>query len=168
MSLTSRQKRPLNRNIPHLRDTKLIIIVAEGTNTEKLYFESELFKCPRIQVKVFEIQDNKSAPKIYKQFVEKGMGGDLENPFLKVYGGSILGERSFIKQALNTLKEGVISRKETSHTGMMNGQIGQIFNDLSFSAVSKAFQREAKVIKENRAMRKKVNKIISTLSQFKG
>jgi len=158
--------------------------------------------------------DEKIAPKIYKQFVENGMGVDLENPFLKIYGGSILGEKSFIKQALNTLKEGVLSRKETSHrkmlepafesdvivnavsnyfgidkevvlndkkeyrnlciyimkkyTGMTNGQIGQIFNELSFSAVSKAFQREAKAIKENRALRKQINKIISSLSQFKG
>ncbi|MFC1532031.1 transposase [Thermodesulfobacteriota bacterium] len=154
------------------------------------------------------------APKMYKQFVENGMGGDLENPFLKIYGGSILGETSFIKQALNKLKEGVLSRKETSHrkmlesafksdvivnavskyfgidkevvlkdrreyrniciyimkkyTGMTNSQIGQIFDGLSFSAVSKAFQREAKAINENRAMRKKANKIITTLSQFKG
>jgi putative transposase len=155
-------------------------------------------------------KDKKNAPRMYKQFVENGVEGDLENPFLKTYGGSILGERSFIKQALYKLKSEVISRKETSHrkmlesalksdlivnsvssyfgigkevvvndrkeyrniciyimkkyTGMTNSQIGQIFNDLSFSAVSKAFQRETKAIKENRAMRKKVNKIISILS----
>lgn len=159
-------------------------------------------------------KDIKNAPKMYKQFVENGMEGDLENPFLKTYGGSILGERSFIKQALYKLKSEVISRKETSHrkmlesalksdlivnavsnyfgiekevvvndrkeyrniciyimkkyTGMTNSQIGQVFNGLSFSAVSKAFQRETKAIKENRAMRKRVNKIISILSQFKG
>ncbi len=159
-------------------------------------------------------KDKTDAPKVYKQFVENGMGGDLENPFLKTYGGSILGGTSFIKQALSNLKDGVISRKETSHrkmlasafesefivdavsnyfgidkevvlndrkefrniciyimkkyTAMTNGQIGQIFNGLSYSAVSKAFQREAKAINENIKMRKKVNKIISILSQFKG
>jgi putative transposase len=159
-------------------------------------------------------KNNKLAPKRYKQFVENGAGGDLENPFSKIYGGSILGETSFIKQALNTLKEGVVCRKETSHrkvlasafesdvvvnavsdyfridkdvvledrkkyrniciyimkkyTGMTNSQIGQLFNDLSFSAVSKAYQRMTKTIEEDRALRKQINKIISSLSQFKG
>ncbi len=54
------------------------------------------------------------------------------------------------------------------YTGMTNGQIGHIFNDLSYSAVSKAFQREVKAIEKNKAINKKVGKIISTLSQFKG
>ncbi len=56
---------------------------------------------------------------MYKRFVENGMEGDLENPFLKTYGGSILGATSFIKQALNNLKDGVINRKETSHRKML-------------------------------------------------
>ncbi|MBW2001476.1 MAG: transposase [Deltaproteobacteria bacterium] len=154
--------------------------------------------------------NKKSAPKLYKEFVESGIGADLENPLSKTYGGSILGEQFFIKQALRKVKEGVVSCKETSHrkalkspyqsdvivdavsdffgidnnevlnnrsqyrniciyimkkyTGMTNGQIGQIFNGLSFSAVAKVYQRMSKAIEENRAMRKKVDKIISTLS----
>jgi hypothetical protein len=47
---------------------------------------------------------------------------------------------------------------------MTNGQIGQIFNGLSFSAVAKVYQRMSKAIEGNRAMRKKVGNIISTLS----
>ena len=43
-------------------------------------------------------------------------------------------------------------------------RIGQIFNDLSFSAVAKVNQRISKAVKENRAIRKKVEKIISKLS----
>jgi REP element-mobilizing transposase RayT len=155
-------------------------------------------------------KDKKTAPKLYRDFVENGIGVDLENPFSKTYGGSILGGKSFIKQALSRLKEGVVSRKETSHrkilesayqsdvivdavsaffsvdntevlnnkkeyrniciyimkkyTGMTNGQIGQIFNGLTFSAVAKVYQRMSKAVEENRAMRKKVGKIISTLS----
>jgi len=141
-------------------------------------------------------KDRKNAPNLYKHFVENAAGGDLENPFLKVYGGSILGEKSFIKQALDALKEGVVNRKEISHrkvlesafesdvvinavseyfgikkeavrndrkkyrniciyimkkyTRMTNGQIGQNFNDLSYSAVSKAYQRVAKAIDEKK------------------
>ena len=159
-------------------------------------------------------KDKKIAPKMYKQFVENGAEGDLENPFSKIYGGSILGKTSFIKQALNTLKEGVVSRKETSHrkvletafesdvvvnavsdyfgieeeavrndkkryrnisiyimkkyTEMTNSQIGQNFNELSFSAVSKVYQRVSKDVEGNRAMRKDVDSILSILSQFKG
>lgn len=155
-------------------------------------------------------KDKKSAPKLYREFVAKGIGGDLENPFTKTYGGSILGEKFFIKQALSRLKEGVVSRKETSHrkllestyqpnvivnavsvffgidnkevlndrkeyrnigiyimkkyTGMTNGQIGQIFNGLTFSAVAKVYHRMSKAVEENRTLRKKVGKVISALS----
>ena len=63
--------------------------------------------------------DETIAPKIYKQCVENGMGVDLENPFLKIYGGSIRGEILFIKQALHTLKEGALGRRETSHREML-------------------------------------------------
>ena len=131
-------------------------------------------------------------------------------PLSKTYGGSILCGKSFSKQALSRLKEGVVNRKETSHrkllesayqsdvivdavsvffgidnkevlnnrkeyrniciyimkkyTGMTNGQIGQIFNGLTFSAVAKVYQRMSKTVEENRTMRKKVGKITSTLS----
>ncbi|MDD3926892.1 MAG: RloB family protein [bacterium] len=62
MGLTSRRKRPLDRTIPHLRDTRLIIIAAEGNKTEKQYFESGLFHDHRVQVKVLNSDDNRSAP----------------------------------------------------------------------------------------------------------
>jgi hypothetical protein len=42
--------------------------------------------------------------------------------------------------------------------------IGQLFGRLSFSAVSKVYQRMTKAIKENRAIRKKIDKIVSILS----
>ncbi|MBN1847989.1 MAG: transposase [Deltaproteobacteria bacterium] len=155
-------------------------------------------------------KDKKTAPKLYREFVDRGIVVDLENPLSKTYGGSILGGKSFIKQALSRLKEEVVGRKETSHrkllesayqsdvivdavsaflgvdnkeilndrkeyrniciyimkkyTGMTNGQIGHIFNDLTFSAVAKVYQRMSKAVEENRTMRKKVGKIISSLS----
>jgi hypothetical protein len=155
-------------------------------------------------------KDKGSGPKLYKQFVERGIGADLENHLLKTYGGSILGEKSFIKEALGRLKDGIVARKETSHrkmlesiykpdaivdavstffgvdnetvmndrreyrniciyilkkrTDMTNAQIGQIFNGLTFSAVAKVYYRMSKAIRENRARRKKVEKIISALS----
>ena len=60
MALTSRKRRPLNRTITHLRDTKLFIIATEGEKTEKQYFE--MFRNPRAQVKVIPTQEGKSAP----------------------------------------------------------------------------------------------------------
>ncbi len=60
--MTSRRRRPLDRKIDHLRDTKLVIIATEGTKTEKQYFESDLFRSSRVQVKVLETVDGRSAP----------------------------------------------------------------------------------------------------------
>lgn len=60
MALTSRRKRPLNRNIQHLRDTKLYIIATEGEKTEKLYFG--MFRNIRVQVKVIPSEAGLSAP----------------------------------------------------------------------------------------------------------
>lgn len=62
MTLTSRRKRPLDRTIPHLKDTSLIIIAAEGEKTEKKYFESDIFRSHRVQVKVLETHNGLSAP----------------------------------------------------------------------------------------------------------
>jgi len=62
MNLTSRKRRPLNRNIPHLRDTHLIIIATEGEKTEKQYFKSSMFQSSRVQVKVLPTKDGRSAP----------------------------------------------------------------------------------------------------------
>ena len=43
-------------------------------------------------------------------------------------------------------------------------RIGQLFDGLSFSAVSKVYQRMTKAIKKNRTMREKMDKIVSILS----
>ena len=155
-------------------------------------------------------KDKKAAPRLYREFVENGIGVDLENLFKKIYGGAILGGESFVKQALGRLRTGVISRKETSHrkllgssyqsdeiingvssffkinkedifndgkeyrniciylmkkyTAMTNYEIGIFFDGLTFSAVSKVYQRMTRTIKENRVMRKNINKITSILS----
>jgi len=50
------------------------------------------------------------------------------------------------------------------YPSLTNEEIGQLFDGLSFSAVSKVYQRMTKEIKENRTMRKKINKIVSILS----
>lgn len=62
MGLTSRKKRPLKREISHLRDASLIIIASEGEVTEKVYFESYLFESMRVQVRVLETRMGISSP----------------------------------------------------------------------------------------------------------
>jgi len=61
MSLTSRRKRPLDLVVPHLRDTRLIIIAAEGEKTEKQYFS--MFGSLRVQVHVLHTEGGLSSPK---------------------------------------------------------------------------------------------------------
>ena len=83
MALTSRKKRPLDRSIPHLRDTRLVIIAAEGRETEKRYFS--LFRDTRVQVKVLPTgEDHRSAPQdvinrlhLFREEYQIGEGDEL-------------------------------------------------------------------------------------------
>jgi len=50
MGLTSRKKRPLDRTIEHLRDTRLVVIATEGAETEPQYFRMRMFRGKRVQV----------------------------------------------------------------------------------------------------------------------
>jgi len=70
----SRKKRPLDRRIPHKKDTRLFIIATEGKETEKQYFS--LFRYPKVQVKVLNTNDGKSAPKYVLQRLS-----DFKNEF---------------------------------------------------------------------------------------
>jgi len=61
MALTQRKKRPIDRRVESLRDTRLLIIATEGRITEKHYFAQ--FHNRRVQVKVIPTgEDNKSSP----------------------------------------------------------------------------------------------------------
>jgi putative transposase len=50
----------------------------------------------------------------YRSFVEEISIEDLENPLKELYGGIILGSKSFIKQSLDKLKDKKLEDKETS------------------------------------------------------
>lgn len=51
----------------------------------------------------------------YRSFVESELGGDLENPVEKTYGGIILGGQEFIKATLKKQEEDEWDREEVSH-----------------------------------------------------
>lgn len=62
MTLTSRRKRPLDRSIPHLRDTRLVVVATEG-DTEAQYFQMFQRQSSRVQVIALPTEDGRSAPK---------------------------------------------------------------------------------------------------------
>jgi len=65
--------------VAHLRDTRLIVIASEGSKTEKQYFESKLFGNCRVQVKVLETADGKSAPQhVLRRLKEFAKDVDLQ------------------------------------------------------------------------------------------
>jgi chromosomal replication initiation ATPase DnaA len=53
------------------------------------------------------------------------------------------------------------------HTGMSNGQIGELCGGLSYSAVAKACQGFSHQLVKDRSLREKIDGIAGQLSQFK-
>ncbi len=49
--------------------------------------------------------ERKEARKKYRNYVEAGIGADIESPLENVYGGMILGGERFIKETLKRIKE---------------------------------------------------------------
>jgi chromosomal replication initiation ATPase DnaA len=53
-------------------------------------------------------------------------------------------------------------------TGMTNGDIGNLFGAMSYSAVAKAYARFSTRLSEDKTLRKKVGQVSALLSTFKG
>jgi putative transposase len=66
----------------------------------------------------------RNAEKRYEAFVVKGIGENLQDPLKDVYGGSILGRKGFIKEALARLKEGVLNKEDISYRRDLQGTLG--------------------------------------------
>ncbi len=65
LMLNKRKKRPLNRDIPHLRDTSIIFIGIEGGSEESReakYFDLFKEQDIRVQFKVIPCEENRSSP----------------------------------------------------------------------------------------------------------
>lgn len=78
MPMVSRRKRPLDRSIPHFRDSSLVVIATEGELTEKQYFELFRHKSSRVQIRVLETRDGRSAPKyVFERLRQFRQGFDL-------------------------------------------------------------------------------------------
>ncbi len=59
----------------------------------------------------------------YRTFVEGIKIDELENPLKNIYGGFILGSKSFIRQTLDLLDDIRLDNKETSHRKMLRNII---------------------------------------------
>jgi len=148
----------------------------------------------------------------YHRFVESGLAEELKSPFQDVYGGMILGRKSFIEEVLQELKDThkkeVSSRRalhasiaglddivaligarfkipaETArasspyrnyavylarkHTALSNPQLGAYFGNVTYSAVTKIVSRLETRMKEDRMVRKNLEKLEKKLSTVKG
>jgi hypothetical protein len=60
MPSSHHKKRPIDRTVTHLRDTRLIVIATEGEQTERQYFA--MFQNSRVQVRVMPSEGGLSSP----------------------------------------------------------------------------------------------------------
>jgi hypothetical protein len=60
-------------------------------------------------------KDKRYGPSRYRSFVERELEGKSENPLEGVYAGTVLGGKSFIREALARLKDNAYGREEVSH-----------------------------------------------------
>ncbi len=188
---------------------------AHMTDTPEAYpFSSyAAFVNPRLETFVFRdlILTMSHGPEGYRRFVASVMPEELESPSKDIYGGMILGRKSFIREVLQQLKD--TERKEVSHrrtlrastvdlddivalvgahftlpketvltaspyrnyavylvrkhTTLSNPQIGAYFGNITFSAVTKIVSRLAARMKENRPLRKEMERLEEKLCTLK-
>lgn len=65
------------------------------------------------------------ATRKYREFVERGMGVELDNPLKKVHGGLILGGGRFIRQTLDRLERDRLEDEEITHRKAFQARVGQ-------------------------------------------
>lgn len=82
-------------------------------------------------------KDHKKARRTYRDFVEKAVGQEPDNPLENLYGGAILGDQAFIREALSKLKDGILQRREVSHRRALRASYG---SDEIIEAVSSNFK----------------------------
>ena len=66
-----------------------------------------------------------TATRKYREFVERGMGAELDNPLINVYGGLILGSERFIRQTLDRLENDQLEDEEITHRKALQARVGK-------------------------------------------
>jgi REP element-mobilizing transposase RayT len=78
--------------------------------------------------------DRNHASEAYRRFVEEMLTQEPASPFEKVYGGIILGNKQFIKDALKRIKDESLSTHETSRRKLLTAcppELGEIITFLA-------------------------------------
>jgi putative transposase len=83
--------------------------------------------------------NKRAARRMYKAFVESGVGQDIGDPLSNVYGGMILGSNKFINGVLKKMKIEMLQRDETSHRRVLQAEYGMEEID---AMVSEAFKNK--------------------------
>lgn len=150
-------------------------------------------------------QKRREGKKKYKEFVERAIGRNDQDPLKEVYGGSMLGGKAFVKEGLGRLKDKITHNDEVSQrreldaafgvdrildsvashfkvspedvledkkekrniaiylikkwTSMTNREIGDMFEGLSYSDVSKANERFSAKVKKSRTLKRTVDEM---------
>ncbi|MBW2122404.1 MAG: transposase [Deltaproteobacteria bacterium] len=69
-------------------------------------------------------KDQKKARRMYRNFVEKALKQEPDNPLGNIYGGAILGGQTFIRETLSKLRDGILQRREVSHRRVLQASYG--------------------------------------------
>ncbi len=70
------------------------------------------------------LESNPDAAKTkYKSFVESALGGEIESPFKKVYGGIILGGSDFIKEVLRKIEAIRLTKADISNRRILRAKL---------------------------------------------
>ena len=69
-------------------------------------------------------KDMKGSRKKYGEFVEIGLENKIENPLMNVYGAAILGSKTFIRESLGKLKDGILYKGEIAHRRQLQAAHG--------------------------------------------
>ena len=64
-------------------------------------------------------QDKQTARERYRTFVEDALGKELESPLKKVYAGTLLGSKCFVKKIQQTLENSRLGKSEVSHRQLL-------------------------------------------------
>jgi hypothetical protein len=77
--------------------------------------------------------DTRDAPGRYRTFVEGTIGKDQKSPLKDIYGGAILGGKTFIREVLGRLEAGILSRGDISGRQQLRAPFaaGELINVVS-------------------------------------
>lgn len=92
----------------------------------KAYIDRRQTDCIKTEMILEMIAPTASvATQKYREFVERGMGVELDNPLKKAYGGLILGSEGFIRQTLDRLENDLFEDEEITHRKALRPMVGQ-------------------------------------------